>query len=97
MKRESNKSAVTLTILILGCGVAHAAEPAHQDGSAAHSVPQCLKHTAVRTCEATRHGNKRSAEATVHAVKRGGQASGHGIKTGAHAVDRVVHHLAEEF
>jgi hypothetical protein len=37
MKPEANKSAVTLTVLMLGCGVAHAAEPD------AHGVPQRLK------------------------------------------------------
>ena len=98
MKRKSNKLAMlTLAGLLLGCGVARAAESAHEDGSNARSVPQRVKHVAVRAFEATRHGIERGAEATVHGVKRGAQATGHGIETGAHAVGRVAHRVAEKF
>jgi hypothetical protein len=97
MKREWNKMAMTLAVLMLGCGVAHAAESAHEESSNAHSATQRVKHVAVRAFEATRQGIERGAEATVHGVKRGAQATGHGIETGAHAVGRVAHRVAEKF
>lgn len=98
MKRESNKLVMmTFAGLLLGCGVAHAAELAREDGGDAHSVTQRVKHVAVRAFEAARHGIEHGAEATVHGVKRGARAAGHGIETGAHAVGRVAHRVAEKF
>jgi hypothetical protein len=96
MKRESNEFATMLAVLMLGCGVAHAAGSAHEEGSNAHGVPQGAKHLAVRAFEATRHGIERGAEATVQGVKRGAGATRSGIETGAHAVGRVAHRLAEK-
>jgi len=32
MKREPNKLAMTLTVLMLGCGIAHAAVSPHEEG-----------------------------------------------------------------
>ena len=97
MKRESNKLATTVAALMLGCGIAHAAGSAHEEGGNAHGVSQRVKHVAARAFDATRHGIERGAEATVHGVKRGAQATGHGIETGAHAVARVPHRVAEKF
>jgi hypothetical protein len=97
MKRDSNKLAMTLAALMLGCGVARAAQSAHEEGSNAHGVPLRVKHVAVRAFDATRHDIERGAEATVHGVKRGAQATGHGIETGAHALGRVAHRVAEKF
>ena len=96
MKREPNKMAMTLVVLMLGCGIARAAVSPHEEGSNARTVTQRVKHVAVRAFQATRRGIERGAEATVHAVKRGAQATGHGIETGAHAVGRVAHRVAEK-
>ncbi len=97
MKRDTNKAAMALAVLVLACGIAHASEPARESAGRAPSVPQRVKHVAVRAFDATRHGIERGAEVTVHGLKRGAQAAGHGVETGAHAVGRVAHRMAEKF
>ncbi len=97
MKREPKRLVMTMASLMLGCGVALAAESAHQERTAVHSVAKRARHTAVRVLEATRHGIERGAEATVHGVKRAAQATGYGVQTGAHAVGRIAHRLADKF
>lgn len=97
MKRDTNKAAMALAVLVLACGVAHARESARESAGHAPSVPQRVKHIAVRAFDATRHGIERGAEATVRGVKRGAQATGHGVETGAYAVGRVAHRVAEKF
>jgi len=97
MKREKNKAAMVLAVLLVASGIAHARESRREDAGHAPTVPQRVKRVTVRAFDATRHGIERGAEATVRGVKRGAEATGRGIETGAHAVGRVAHRIAEKF
>ena len=93
MKRESSKAAMVLAFLMLAGGSAHAGAPA--ETSTSPSVPQRVRHVAVRAFDATRRGLEHGAEATAHGVKRGIRAAGQGIETGANAVGRVAHRVVD--